>query len=95
MKMNWKVRLKNPVFWITAVPSVVAFVYLLLGAFGVTPRIASDEVITYAGTVISALTTLGVLVDPTTAGLRDSDRALEYEDPHDSDDRLIAEREEV
>ena len=37
------------------------------------------------GTVIAALTTIGVLVDPTTSGMSDSERALRYTCPKDSE----------
>lgn len=85
MKINWKVRLKNPVFWATITPAVVSLVYTILGAFNIAPDIASNEVVTYLGMLISALSTLGVLVDPTTSGLSDSSRALLYTEPQDSE----------
>lgn len=81
MKINWKVRLKNPVFWLTVIPSVIALVYTVLGLFGVVPSVSEDILVNAVTAVISALTTIGVLVDPTTKGLCDSERALTYEAP--------------
>lgn len=95
MKINWKVRVKNPVFWATVVPAFVGFVYTLLGAFDIVPAISSDEVINYITLTISALTTLGVLVDPTTKGLGDSERAQAYESPADSDFMSMLEKEQA
>ena len=83
MKINWKVRLKNPVFWLTVIPAVIAFVYTILGLFGVVPTISEDVLVNAVTAIISALTTVGVLIDPTTKGVSDSDRALTYEEPSD------------
>ena len=85
MKINLKVRANNPVFWITLIPAVVALVYTILGACGITVGVSEDRVVDTAAAVIMALTTLGVLVDPTTSGLSDSVRALTYSKPSDSD----------
>ncbi len=83
MKINWKVRLKKPVFWLTVIPSVIALVYTVLGLLGVVPTISEDTLVNAVTAIISALTTVGVLIDPTTKGVGDSDRALTYEDPSD------------
>lgn len=83
MKINWKVRLKNPVFWLTVIPAVIALVYTVLGLFGVVPTISEDTLVNAVTTIISALTTVGVLIDPTTKGVGDSERALTYEEPSD------------
>lgn len=83
MKINWKVRLKNPVFWLTVIPAVIALVYTVLGLLGVVPTISEDVLVNAVTAIISALTTVGVLIDPTTKGVSDSDRALTYEEPSD------------
>lgn len=81
MKINWKVRLRNPVFWATIVPAAAAFVYTLLGAFEVVPAVTENDILNFATSLITFLTTVGVLVDPTTAGVSDSDLAMSYEKP--------------
>ena len=81
MKINLKVRFKNPVFWLTVIPAVVTLVYTILGAFDVVPSLSQDVVVNIVTTLISALTTVGVLIDPTTKGVGDSERALEYDVP--------------
>ena len=78
MNINWIVRFKNPVFWTTIIPAVVACVYTVLGAFGIVPALSENMVLNIAGAVITALTVLGVLVDPTTAGIGDSRLAQTY-----------------
>lgn len=84
-KINWKVRIKNPVFWTTIIPAVVACVYTVLGAFGVVPALTENMVLNIASAVITALTVLGVLVDPTTAGIGDSHLAMTYGAPRKDD----------
>lgn len=85
MNINWKVRIKNPVFWTTVIPAVVSAVYAVLGALGVVAPIAESEVINLAAVIIGVLATLGVLVDPTTKGLSDSHMAMTYKAPRADD----------
>ncbi len=81
MKINWSVRLRNPVFWLTAVPTVAAMVYTILGLFGVVPTLSESALVNTISVIIEALTALGVLVDPTTSGTSDSEKALTYTKP--------------
>lgn len=85
MKINWTARLKNPVFWSTVIPALTAFIYCVLGAFGITPALTESMVLNVAAAIITALTTLGVLVDPTTAGVNDSALAMTYSAPRKDD----------
>ena len=81
MKINLKVRFKNPVFWLTVIPAIITFIYTVLGAFGVVPALSQDVVVNIVTAIITALTTIGVLIDPTTKGVGDSERALGYDEP--------------
>lgn len=81
MKINWKVRLKNPVTWFTLIPAVSGFVYMVLGVFGVVPSISEETIVQVGGMIVSALTTLGVLVDPTTKGIGDGALGITYTEP--------------
>lgn len=85
MKINWEARFKNPVFWMTVIPAVVSCVYAILGAFGIVPALTENMVLNIAAAIITALTTLGVLVDPTTAGINDSHLAMTYSAPRKDD----------
>lgn len=78
MKINLKVRARNPVFWLTAVPAFLAFVYSVLSLFDVVPSISEQSAVNVVTAIVSMLTTIGVLVDPTTKGVKDSERALSY-----------------
>jgi len=79
--MNFKVRMRNPLFWITIIPSIVALVYNILSSFKITTPISQDVFVQFSTTIISALTTLGVLIDPTTKGVSDSVQAMTYTKP--------------
>lgn len=81
MEINWQARFKNPVFWMTVIPAAVAFVYTVLGTLEIVPALSKDMVLNIAANIITALTALGVLVDPTTAGIGDSKLAMTYEEP--------------
>lgn len=81
MKINLKVRMRNPVFWFTFIPAVLTCVYSVLGCFGIVPAISQDTIMQTVTPFITVLTTVGVLVDPTTKGVNDSENALTYTQP--------------
>lgn len=80
-KINWKVRVKNPTFWLTFIPVVLSFIYSVLALLGITPSISENEIMDVATMLVSILAGLGILVDPTTAGIGDSEQALTYDTP--------------
>ena len=83
--MNWKLRLQNKTTLITFIAAAVSLVYQVLGICGIVPRVTEDTIMTVAGTLINALALLGIVVDPTTKGIADSDRAMEYDHPSDGE----------
>ena len=84
MNINWKVRIKNPWFW-------VGLIGVILTAMGVSPEMFTswqaviDQLKEFIsnpymiGCVILAI--LGNFVDPTTSGLSDSKQAMGYSSP--------------
>ncbi len=82
MKINWTVRLKNKVWLATVISFIVSTVYQWLGYFDIAPVVTQDAVIQLASAVLQVLSLLGLIVDPTTAGVADSERAMEYETPY-------------
>lgn len=87
MKINWKVRLKNKYFWLALIPALLLLVQQVLGVFGV-PLDASElqeQLIAIVGTVFTLLALVGVVNDPTTEGISDSNNALSYTEPKASD----------
>ena len=81
MKINWKVRFKNKVWLGSFFSLVVGFVYSMLALFDVFPAVTQNLVVQLLNQVLTFLGLIGVIVDPTTAGLEDSDRAMGYEEP--------------
>ena len=83
MKINWKVRLKNKVFWITIIPMILLLIQQVLGLFGVSFEIEglTDSLVAIISTIFSILAIIGIIADPTTDGLSDSNQAMTYEVP--------------
>lgn len=79
--MNWKLRFKNKTVLVAFVGTVITFVYQILGIIGITPAITQDTITQLVGLLINVLVSVGVLVDPTTPGISDSNRALNYMEP--------------
>ena len=83
MKINWKVRFKNKIWLGSFLSLIVSFVYSMLGLFDVFPAVTRNNVVEILNQILTFLGLIGVLVDPTTAGLGDSERAMGYEEPWD------------
>ena len=60
---------------------VVGFVFNVLKAFDIVPAVTQNLIMEIVGQVLTFLGLIGVIVDPTTAGIGDSDRAMTYEEP--------------
>ena len=81
MKINWKVRFKNKTWLSMFISLIVGFVFNMLKLFDVYPVITENTIMNIVSQVLTFLGLLGILVDPTTAGFSDSNRAMSYEDP--------------
>ncbi len=81
MKINWKVRLRNKTWLASMLALLVSFVFDLLAMLDVVPAVTEDWVMNLVLTVLTVLTMLGVVIDPTTQGVSDSDRAMLYDEP--------------
>ena len=79
--INWKVRFRNTTWLTMFISLIVGFVFNILRAFDVVPVVTESLVMNIAGQVLTFLGLIGVIVDPTTAGVGDSERALGYEEP--------------
>lgn len=78
MKINIKERLKNKAFVLSMATLIITFVYQILGIFGIVPLISEDSIVNVVTIGVNFLAMIGVLVDPTTKGMSDSERALTY-----------------
>lgn len=73
--MNLKLRFKNKATLVALASALIAFIYQILGILGITAPIAQDEVSQLVGIILNILVAVGVLVDPTTKGIGDSEFA--------------------
>ena len=83
MKLNWKVRFKNKVWLASFISLIVGFVFSMLALFDVYPKVTQSLVMQIVDQVLTFLGLIGVIVDPTTAGIEDSNRAMGYAEPWD------------
>lgn len=83
MNINWNVRLKNKAFWMAIVPAVLLLVQVVASVFGFTLDFGElgNKLLAVINAAFAVLATLGVVTDPTTAGLKDSKQALTYATP--------------
>ena len=81
--INWKVRIKNKNFWLTFIPAVLLLVQVIATVFGYTLDLGElcNKLLAVVNALFAVLTILGVVTDPTTAGVSDSAQALTYEVP--------------
>lgn len=86
--INWKVRVRNPLFWGECIAAVMGPLLAGLGMqwedvtswgalWGCLVRAAANPVVVTA----VAVSLFNAVTDPTTKGIRDSCRALEYQSP--------------
>ena len=79
--INWKLRFKNKTTLLAMAGAVATFIYQMLALLGVTPKISQDTVVQLVSLIINVLVALGIVVDPTTHGISDSEQALTYKEP--------------
>lgn len=81
--INWKVRVKSKKFWMAMIPAVLILIQVVLALFGVTFDITNlqEKLLAVVNAVFVVLAILGIVTDPTTAGISDSKQALTYDAP--------------
>ena len=81
--INWKVRIKNKQFWVSIIPALAILVQAVAAVFGYTLNLDEmvGKILQVVSAVFAVLAILGVVVDPTTAGVGDSARAMSYDEP--------------
>lgn len=96
--INWKVRIKSKTFWIAAISAFMLIAQPVLAMLGVEIDATGvqDELVNIVNAVFGVLVALGVVVDPTTSGISDSQRALSYESPkNDLEDVYVDNRQDA
>ena len=77
MKIKWILRLKNKAVLTALIGAVVAFIYQVVSF----ANVSESEAVEFLGLLVNILVMLGIVVDPTTAGINDSDMAMTYTEP--------------
>ena len=88
MKINWKVRIKNPVFWADLAVAIILPILTYMGinwsdmtTWAALGNILFEAVKNPVIIVAVIVSVWNLVVDPTTAGISDSAQALTYEKP--------------
>lgn len=81
--INWTVRIKNKNFWLAVIPAVLLLIQTVAAVFGYTLDVGDigNRLIAVVNAVFGVLVILGVVNDPTTAGIADSKQAQSYQVP--------------
>ena len=81
--INWKIRLMNRQFWLSLIPALALCAQAIAAVFGFEIDLSTvvGKLLAVVDAVFALLVVLGIVVDPTTAGVGDSARALGYEEP--------------
>ena len=83
MHINWKIRLKNKVFWLTIIPALLLLVQVTAAVFGLEINLGDlgSKLLDVVNAAFAVLAILGVVSDHTTEGLSDSTQAMQYTKP--------------
>ena len=82
-KINWRVRLKSKTFWLTVIPALLLLVQVVAAVFGFELDLGDlgNKLLAVVNALFAVLSILGIVTDPTTAGVSDSAQALTYTEP--------------
>ncbi len=82
--INWTVRIKNKQFWLALIPAVLLLAQVVAAVFGYTIDLGElgNRLLDVVNALFAVLVILGVVADPTTDGVGDSERAMGYDRPY-------------
>lgn len=84
MGINWKVRFRHKTFWISLIALFSVLLNQVASIFNIEITVINKQLTELAETVLMIFVLLGIVVDPTTHGIKDSDQALTYSEPRKS-----------
>ena len=81
--INWKVRLVNKNFWLSLIPAVLLLIQAVGAPLGMELDFGElgNQLLAIVNAVFAVLAILGIVQDPTTKGIADSERAMGYNVP--------------
>ena len=79
----WTVRIKNKNFWLAIIPAILLLVQVVAAVFGFTLDLGDlgNKLLDVVNALFAVLTIMGIVTDPTTAGVTDSKQAMTYNTP--------------
>lgn len=83
MNINWKVRFSNKQFWLSLIPAFLLLIQVVAAVFGYALDLGDlgNRLLAVVNALFAVLAILGIVTDPTTTGVGDSDRAMTYDKP--------------
>ena len=83
MNINWKVRFSNKQFWLSFIPAILLLAQVVTAVFGYTLDLGDlgNKLLSVVNALFAVLALLGVVTDPTTSGVSDSQQAMTYDKP--------------
>lgn len=81
--INWKVRIKNKNFWLALIPAIILLAQVVAAPFGLVLDLGElgNQLLAIVNAIFAVLVILGIVEDPTTAGVGDSSQAMTYTEP--------------
>ena len=96
-KINWMVRIQNKAFWLSLIPAVLLLIQVVAAVFGYQLDLGElgNRLLAVVNALFAVLAVLGVITDPTTSGVCDSDRVLgaDLNVPAQSGEKKFAEKQ--
>lgn len=83
MNINWKVRFANKQFWLSLIPALLLLIQVVAAVFGYALDLGDlgNRLLAVVNALFAVLALLGIVTDPTTAGVSDSAQAMTYDKP--------------
>jgi len=81
--INWRVRIKNKLFWLALIPALLVLIRTVAAVAGINIDLSdlAAKLTAVIEAAFAVLAILGIVVDPTTEGVRDSSQAMTYDKP--------------
>lgn len=81
--INLTVRFKNKAFWVAFIPALLLLIQVVAAVFGYSLDLGDlgNKLLEVVNALFAVLAILGIVVDPTTQGIRDSNQVLTYQTP--------------
>lgn len=79
--INWKLRLQNKTTLLSIIGISILIIFTAIGLIQQFPNITPEDLYYLGALVVEVLGLLGIVVDPTTEGVKDSVQAMDYNYP--------------